>query len=374
MPHKKLKTCKVYYWDLQASFKAPFETRMRRLLKATGLASTLQKNDLVALKVHFGEQGCTSFVQPRLLKPIISFVRKSGARAFLTDSNALYAGQRNDSVSHALLAAEHGFDPNVLGAPIIIADGLRGEHQLQVPGTGPYFSSCFLAALIMEADSLLNVSHFKGHDLTGFGGALKNLAMGCASKQGKMQQHCGLGPSLHRDRCQSCGQCIQSCAPGALYLDESGFLALDSGLCTGCAHCLSACSHQALGIDWDQDRYELVQRMAEYAAAVVQNLPAPALHINFLLQITPVCDCAGFNPAPVCPDLGLLASYDPVALDQASLDLVNQAPWSDLARPAAADPAQDKFQALHPGLNSEYLLLCAEKLGIGRRDYDLLRL
>ncbi len=367
---------KVYYWDLQSSFRAPFETRMRRLLKTAGLAQHLQKNDLVALKIHFGEKGCTSFISPLFLKPIISFIRKSGAKAFFTDSNTLYAGHRAESVSHALLAAEHGFNPNVLGAPVLIADGLRGEQQVQVPSPGPQFSSCYLAALILQADYILNISHFKGHELSGFGGALKNLCMGCASKQGKMQQHCGLGPKVRPDKCQGCGQCVQACAPGALALDKQGRICLQTELCTGCAHCLSACENQALKIDWGQDRRMLVQRMAEYAAVVLQNLKRPALHINFLMQITPVCDCAGYSPAPICPDLGLLAGFDPVALDQASLDLVNKAAWSDLAgleKQSRPNPDLDKFQALHPGLQSDYLLQYAESLGAGRRDYDLVQ-
>ncbi|MGM0424180.1 MAG: DUF362 domain-containing protein [Thermodesulfobacteriota bacterium] len=365
---------KVYFWNLQTSFRAPFETRMRRLLKATGLASGVEKADLVALKLHFGENGCTSFIQPRFLEPIVSFLRKAGAKPFFTDSSTLYAGHRLEAVSHCLLAARHGFDPNILDAPVLIADGLRGEYQVQVQTQGRHFSSCSLAALILEADLMLNISHFTGHELSGFGGALKNLAMGCASRQGKMQQHCGLGPKLRQDKCQGCGLCLQVCAPGALSLSSEGKISLQSELCTGCGLCLQACEHQALGIDWQQDPDLLLQRMAEYATAVLQNLRRPALHLNFLLQISPECDCTGYSRPPICPDLGLLASFDPVALDQASLDLVNQAPWSPAAEPGAGAADQDKFQTLHPGVQGTALLEYAQGAGAGQRDYSLIRI
>jgi hypothetical protein len=368
------KTPRVYFWDLETSFKAPFETRMRRLLKATGLASNVKSSDLVALKLHFGEKGCTSFIQPRFLEPIVSFLRKAGAKPFFTDSSTLYAGHRFEAVSHALLAARHGFDPNVLAAPVLIADGLRGEYQVQVKGPGQHFSSCSLAGMILEADLLLNLSHFTGHGLSGFAGALKNLAMGCASRQGKMQQHCGLGPKLRQDRCQGCGLCLQACAPGALSLSSAGSICLQQQLCTGCGLCLQACQHKALDIDWQQDPDLLLQRMAEYAKAVLQGLPRPALHLNFLLQISPECDCTGHSRPAICPDLGLLASFDPVALDQASLDLVNQAPWSPAAAGGANAEATDKFQALHPAVQGTDLLEYAQSLKAGQRKYCLVKI
>jgi hypothetical protein len=347
---------------------------MRRLLKAANLAAHLEAGDLVAVKLHFGEAGSTGFIQPIWLKPILDFLRKSGGKPFLTDTNTLYAGQRGEAVSHALLAASHGFDPNLLQAPVLIADGLKGTNQVSVAGsgTGRHFEHCYLAGDILEADCLVNLSHFKGHELAGFGGALKNLGMGCASRQGKMQQHCSLGPALSPERCQGCGRCVEVCSAGALALDQEGRITLERDLCLGCAACILACRDRALEVDWRTDVRDFLERMVEYAAVTVGCFAKPVLHLNFLVSITPECDCVGYSDAPICPDIGVLASFDPVALDQASLDLVNAAPVFGSHRlPDGLAPGQDKFKALFPRTRGDIALHFAEEIGLGRRSYEL---
>jgi uncharacterized Fe-S center protein len=224
----------------------------------------------------------------------------------------------------------------------------------------------------VDADMLVTVSHFKGHELAGFGGAIKNVGMGCATRRGKMQQHCGLGPSVKPDHCTGCGQCVEVCSHGALRLDLNGKISIDRDRCAGCAACFLVCRTGGLEVDWRVDVNTFLERMAEYAAATLLTRSRRTFHLSFVQQVSPGCDCMGFSDAPVCPDLGLLASWDPVALDQACLDLVNQAqPLHPSALPANIAPGEDKFEAIHGHVRGRYLLEYAEGLGLGSREYAL---
>lgn len=362
----------VYFWNLRASRKAPYEVKVKRLLKQAALGAKLQSGDLTAVKLHFGEAGGTAHIQPLQLVPLLTFIRKCGAKPFLTDTNTLYVGQRGESASHGLQAARHGFDPNILGAPVIIADGLKSGNERAVSFAGKHFDTFYLAGDIVDADMLVTVSHFKGHELAGFGGAIKNAGMGCATRKGKMQQHCGLGPEIHPDHCVGCGQCVAVCAHNALSLDENGRIRIERDNCAGCAACFLVCKTKGLEVDWRVDVNTFLERMAEYAAAALLSRPRPSLHLSFVQQVGPGCDCMGYSDAPICPDLGLLASWDPVALDQACLDMVNAAqPLYPSALPAGLAPGQDKFEAIHGHVRGRYLLDYAEGLGLGRREYTL---
>lgn len=362
---------KVYFWNLRASRRSPFDLRIKKLLKRLELGAMLESGMLTAIKVHFGEGGTTGFVSPLWLKPVVDFVRKSGARPFLTDTNTLYIGNRGEAVSHHLQAAAHGFDPGVLGAPVIIADGLKSGNERKISYQGKVLNEFFLAGDIVDSDFLVNVSHFKGHELAGFGGALKNLAMGCATRQGKMRQHCGLGPRLELKHCQGCGLCVEVCAPGAIEPDGEK-VRLDLEKCVGCASCFLACRTGALQIDWKTDVHAFLERMTEYAGAVLSLKKGLCVHINYVFNVTPDCDCPGFSDAPVCPDIGVLASTDPVAIDQACLDLVDHSqPLFPSKLPAHAKPGDDKFGLIHPATKGRYCLDYATELGLGSREYDL---
>ncbi|MGM0645328.1 MAG: DUF362 domain-containing protein [Thermodesulfobacteriota bacterium] len=365
-------TASVYFWNLRTSRKAPFDVRLRRLAKRVGLNTCFEPGQFVALKVHFGERGTTGFVPPLWLRPFSRFVTKAGGRAFFTDTNTLYLGQRGEAVSHSLLAAEHGFDPNVLGAPVIVADGLRSSHETAVPYVGRHIQTAYLAGDIVAADCLVVLSHFKGHDLAGFGGALKNMAMGCASRRGKLQQHSGLAPHVDSHRCTACGQCLAVCPVGALTLPiEARAVVCDTSRCIGCAACLLACRRGALQVHWAHSGHAFQERMAEYAAAVVRSFSQPVVYVNFVMQVTPGCDCIGFSDAPVCSDIGVLASLDPVALDQACVDMVNTASGNPAsALPQTYRPEDDIFQTLHPNTDGQYLLAYAAELGLGSREYE----
>jgi uncharacterized Fe-S center protein len=278
-------------------------------------------------------------------------------------------------------AAMHGFDPLLLGAPVIIADGLKGASQEVLPvAGGKHYTEAFIAADIANADLFVSVNHAKGHELAGFGGALKNIGMGSASKQGKMQQHVTTGPMLMLDKCKGCGACAGMCASQALALADGlegkgQKIQFDTSRCIGCGACFLACKHEGLAINWKTDVTAFLERMMEYAAAVLQPRAKPCLHISFVTNITPDCDCMGFSDACICPDVGILASLDPVAIDQASIDLINQAePLWPSHLPKGLKAGDDKFRALRPHLPEHMGLDYAEALGLGTRQYELIAL
>ncbi len=363
----------VYFWNLRASHKAPFNLRIKRLLKNAGASEGLEEGALTAVKIHFGEQGTTGFISPLWIAPVLEYLRKSGVKPFLTDTNTLYMGQRGEAVSHALQAANHGFDPKLLGAPVSIADGLKSNHERTVPCPGKHFDRAYIAGDILDADCLVNLSHFKGHVLTGFGGALKNIGMGCATRQGKMQQHCGTGPKVKEENCEACGACLEVCAPGALSLD-GGVINLDKDKCVGCSSCIRVCPTGALQVDFEIEFKDFVEKVADYAAAVLFPREEKVLHVNYVLNVSPGCDCPGFNDAPICPDIGVLASFDPVALDQCCLDLVNEAlPLHPSDLPEGIQPGEDKFEASNKGTYGQHMLEYAQDLGLGTREYQLSR-
>lgn len=362
----------VYYWNLRATMKQPFDKRMAKLLRAVGLADVVSEHDLTALKIHFGEQGTTGFLRPLWLTPIIDAIKNVGAKPFLTDASTLYVGQRGEAVSHCLQAARHGFDAMTLGAPVIIADGLKGAHQETVPVKGKHLDVAYIAGDIAAADSFLSINHFKGHELAGYGGALKNIGMGSASKQGKMQQHMTTGPAADQDKCIGCGQCVKLCKPGALRLDLNERITVDMEKCVGCGGCFLACKTGGLEINWKTDVVYFLEKMMEYTAAVLLPKQGRHLHLNFVMDVVPDCDCVGFTDLPICPNLGVFASTDPVACDQASMDMVSAAPGLAGGKlPDSYKQGENKFKAIHPHVPDDFALGYAEELGLGTREYEL---
>ncbi|MEA3409006.1 MAG: DUF362 domain-containing protein [Candidatus Eisenbacteria bacterium] len=320
--------------------------------------------------MHFGESQVTGHVRPRFMRRVVAWLQKQGASPFLTDTNTLYRGARADTVSHLRAAAEHGFTFQALGAPVVIAGGLRGTTETVVPVEGRFVTNAGIGPEFVKADALLSVAHFKGHEVTGFGGTLKNLGMGCASRAGKLDMHSTTKPYV-KPSCTACGVCVLWCPADAITVAEMA--AIDGSKCIGCAECIAVCPTKAVGIRWNESTDTCQMKMVEYAGAVVATKRGRVGYINFITDVHPVCDCFGTEKIPIVPDVGVLASLDPVAIDQAAYDLVNEAPAA--ANGGLSDgycAGSDKFRDLHPDVDPTVQLRHAEELGLGTRDYELI--
>lgn len=365
---------KVYFVNLRTrTDKGNKISKIRNLFDRAGFNELIQKDDLTAIKLHFGERGSDGFINPVFVRQVVDKVKDQGAKPFLTDTNTLYSGSRHNSVDHLLTALEHGFDYTVTGAPIIIADGLRSENIAEVQIGKKHFDKVKLARDIVSADSVIVLSHFKGHEMAGFGGAIKNLAMGGAPAAGKKEQHASR-IIIDQDKCVGCGKCSTVCPEKAISVSEKkANINLDR--CIGCGECLTVCPVKAPGMDWATDLAALLERMTEYGYGFAKAHENHIGYINFLLNITPDCDCASWSDAPIVPDIGFLASTDPVAIDQASYDLVNkQLGLSDSLLSCHCETGADKFHVLRPHIDSTIQLRYGEEIGMGNRDYELIAL
>lgn len=330
----------VHFLDLQRKYRENHLAMLDRLLQASAGLDMIKDGAPVAVKTHFGEDGNLSFVSPLFVRRIVDAVRAAGGKPFLTETTTLYSGRRFRGDTHLELAREHGFD----FAPIMIADGLYGDEF-------DLIENCKIGRTIARVDTIVCVSHFKGHLNTGFGGALKNLGMGCASKGGKLELHSNSKPFIDQKKCTACQRCIRYCAFGAIAL-VSGKVTIDKDKCTGCTGCMAICPEHAIRFRWDAASADIQQRIARYAAAVTRN--RRSFFVNFLINIAPNCDCFHTNEPMIHPDVGILCGTDPVALDQACFDMV---------RPA--------IEKLHPDLDCQEQLAQAARLGGGERKYEI---
>ena len=327
------------------------------LLEVTDLGKIISPDDLVALKLHFGEKGNRGYIKPRFITPLAEKVKSLKGRPFLTDTNTIYRGERDNAFSHLQIAEAHGFGD--CGVPLIIADGLRGTDYVKIKVNGRHFKEVKIASSIFYANVLIGIAHFKGHVLTGFGGCLKNIGMGCASRVGKYTMHAGILPKFDAAKCIGCGDCVQRCPGNALEIRDKK-LKITPAKCIGCGECISVCQQGAWSIPWDDSPRKVQEKMVEYASATLQN--KRAIFINFLNFITKDCDCLETDAGPLIEDIGVVAGFDPVAIDQASVDLVNQQAGKDL------------FLGVHPEADWRFQLDYAEELGLGAKDYELVRI
>ncbi len=361
----------VFFIDFRATYKENFTTRLKRLMETAGLRQRVQKRDLVAVKLHFGELGNTAFIRPVHIRHIVAAIKAAGAIPFLTDANTLYAGARGDAPHHLRTAIENGFAYPVVEAPLIIADGLRGRTETAIPINQKHFKKVYIGSEIVQADALVSVAHFKGHELAGFGGTLKNLGMGCASRRGKMAQHSDVAPKIKKQKCMGCGECAAHCSQKAISLVDQKAV-IDQKKCIGCGECIIVCANGAVGVQWNQSIPVFLEHMVEYACGVLKGKKNKSLFINFINAVSPGCDCLPYNDAPIVRDIGVAASIDPVAIDQASADLVNkETALSGSCLQTNTGPGEDKFKGVYPQVDWPIQLEYAEKLGLGTRRYEL---
>lgn len=368
----------VFLASLRA--RGPKENKISKiaaLFARAGFDARVNRDDLTAVKIHVGERGNDTFINPVFVRKVVDCIRNAGGNPFITDSNTLYKGSRHNAVDHIATAIEHGFGYATVGAPFIVADGLRSTSYETVTIGKKHFETVKIASAIVAAQSMIVLSHFKGHEMAGFGGAIKNLAMGCTPSQGKCDQHASRF-TVDEGRCISCGQCIANCPEDAISYIPKGdrkIASIDKGKCVGCGECLTVCKPKAVNIDWATEIAPFNERMAEYALGSVKGKENSTGYINFLLNITPDCDCVPWSDSPLVPDIGILASADPVALDSACFDLVNRSVGHEHSKLKCGHAAgEDKFRGVWKHTCGEVQLDHAEAIGLGRRRYNLIEI
>jgi uncharacterized Fe-S center protein len=364
---------KVFFIDFRTTPQNNIMAKLQSLMAAAGLDQVVHKRDLVALKLHFGELGNAAFIRPIYMRTIVSAVKELGGVPFLTDANTLYAGTRSDAARHLTTAIQNGFTYSVVEAPLVIADGLRGKSEASVDVYGKHFESVYIGKEIIEADTFVSVAHFKGHELSGFGGAIKNTGMGSASRKGKLAMHSSVSPQVNAEDCIGCGECVEHCSQEALALTDDK-ASIDQERCIGCGECILICPNEAIAVQWDQEIPVFLEAMVEYTAAVLKNKAGKSLFINFITDVSPACDCYPSNDAPIVKNIGIAAGTDLVALDQASVDLVNAEPALAGTRlNTNTEAGADKFKGLYPKVDWPIQLDYAESLGMGTRTYELVK-
>ena len=338
-----MEQAKVYFTDFRCHPGLNQHQKLEKLLTTAGMGNIDFEGKIVAIKLHFGELGNLAYLRPNYAKTVADFIKARGGRPFLTDCNTLYVGSRKNAIEHMDAAYINGFSPFSTGCHVIIADGLRGGDDVEVPVVGgEYVKNAKIGRALMDADIIISLTHFKGHEQAGFGGTLKNLGMGGGSRAGKMEMHAQGKPSV------------------------------DTELCVGCGRCIAVCPKDAITPDYDQAVEVFNYKIAEYAKAVVDG--RPSFHISIARDISPDCDCHEENDVPMVPDVGMFASFDPVALDLACIEAVNRQPilpGSALAE--RGDPHDhDHLHAAHPDTCWQAAIEHGKKIGLGTDEYTLI--
>ena len=368
---------KVYFTGMRTTVGESLLAKMKRLITKAGIEQIDFKQKYVAIKIHFGEPGNLAFLRPNFAKAAVEKIKSLGGMPFLTDCNTLYAGRRNQALNHLDAANENGYFPMSTGCQNIIADGIRGTDDIDVPvNGGEYCKAAHIGRAIMDADIVISLNHFKGHEGAGFGGALKNIGMGSGSRAGKMAIHNDGKPHVNSDDCTGCKICTRFCAHDAIKFN-GGKASIDHDKCAGCGRCIGACSKDAIVTNWDSSNMALNAKIVEYAKAVLDG--RPHFHINVVNQVSPYCDCHEENDAAVIPDIGIFAGFDPVAVDKACIDAVNAAPViqsSILGERSRchrdANGNEDHFTNIHPTTDWRSQISHAEKIGLGSGTYELI--
>jgi hypothetical protein len=374
-----MEKAKVYFTDFRTKpFGDGLPTKLKKFIKKAGIGQIDLDGKFVAIKMHFGEMGNISYLRPNYAKAVADLVKESGGKPFLTDCNTMYPGKRKNALEHLECAWENGFTPLSAGCPILIGDGLKGTDDIAVPVTGgEYVKEARIGRAVMDADVFISLTHFKGHEVTGFGGTIKNIGMGCGSRAGKTDQHSDSKAQINEEKCRGCQTCFKECANDALEFDEEAKkMHVNEENCVGCGLCLGACNFDAIAFGFSAAVEMLNRRMAEYTKAVVDG--RPCFHISLVVDVSPNCDCHGENDVPILPNLGMFASFDPLALDQACVDaclMAEPLPGSQLTDNMTKDDFKDHddhFTNSRPESEWCTCLEHAEKIGLGSRDYEVI--
>ena len=375
-----MEKAKVYFTDFRTKANGDgLPTKLKKLIKKAGLADLDLDGKFVAIKMHFGEMGNISYLRPNYARAVVDVIKELGGKPFLTDCNTLYPGSRKNALEHLYCAWENGFTPLTVGCPILIGDGLKGTDEVEIPvAGGEYVEKAKIGRAVMDADVFISLNHFKGHENAGFGGAIKNIGMGCGSRAGKCEQHISGQPTINEDLCRGCKKCMALCANEGLIFDETTKkMSVDKDHCLGCGRCIGACNFDAISFEDFHAPRLLNCKMAEYAKAVLDG--RPHFHISLVVDVSPNCDCHCENDAPILPNIGMFVSKDPLAIDQACVDACMAAtpmPGSQLydrmQRPDFHDH-HDHFKNSTPESEWKSCLEHAEKIGLGTREYDLIK-
>lgn len=367
---------KVYFTDLHTKPGVNLLDKLEKLVKTAGIEGIDFKNKFTAIKIHFGEPGNLAYIRPNYAAAMVRMIKAMGGKVFLTDSNTLYTGRRANAIDHLEAAMENGFNPMTVGCQVIIADGLKGTDYTEIPLNLKRCKTAKIGTAIADADIIISMNHFKGHEMTGFGGALKNLGMGAGSRGGKLEMHSASQPKIKQENCVGCGQCVKSCAHEAVTLNGERKAVINYEHCVGCGQCVAVCRFNSAVVIWNESADIANEKIAEYAYAVVKD--KPAFHINFIMNVSPDCDCWSSNDVAIVSDVGIAASFDPVALDMASVDLVNKAPvisGSVLAKKLEKESHHqhdmDVFSTIHPDTLWKAGIEHGEAIGLGTKNYEL---
>lgn len=367
---------KVYYTNMRARAGNNLLDKLKNLLDESDISDINFEKKFVALKIHFGERGNLAVIKPQYVRVIVDFVKSKGGIPFLTDTSTLYSGLRDNAVNHLETATFNGFLPEVTGCPVVIADGLKGTEFREISINLKHCKKAKIGSAIADADIILTLNHFKGHEVTGFAGAIKNIGMGCGSRGGKLEMHSGSQPRFRRGKCVSCALCVKNCAESAIKLDKDKKAYLLKDKCVGCGQCIAMCRYNAVQVVWDKGFSDCCEKIAEYSLAVLRN--KPNYHINFITDVSPDCDCWSHNDLPIVADQGFTASSDPVAIDIASSEIVNRAAMTPGCRLEDGNTENidqcNKFQSIHSNTDWRTTMNYCEKLGVGQKVFEIVKL